>query len=628
MIDNDNLDLSPVVVTSLGILSGRYDLLDSLGNDALFRLFRARDIQSNTLVTIKLSRSVIREYPDVVDAIRVGAVSNLSVRSDYIAALLDVVEDAGNGLFVVEQYTRGSNLRIRLGSASLPNPLILVDLLSPVLAALQEAHAQGAVYGYLMPENIIVGLDGRSVVAGWGCAHAWFRLGLRNPTVQERLSHYSAPEITKAHTWTPSSDMFTFGVVLYESVTGQTLDRSLQDVSLIPASTINPMVPKALDNIIAACLEPEGTKRHITASTTYQKFLVIADNLRNRPNAGNYAGSKSRDLDINMVSTPLNPTNDTVRHRTVESKLDRGAVVDEEEGTAVATGEKSRNASFWAMITASFLLLISVIGLFLLIRPYFVPAEIIYVPALRGKTLSQAEQIASELGFKLSVVGRREMPNVAMDVIYQVREAEGQTIRPGGAIAVWVSDGPEKAAVPDLIGLQEVDAIKALTDAGFAVGLTTKRRDLSDPGTVNQQSVPEGSLVARGTLIDIIVSAGDEVIPGEPQDAVTPDSPAGDRSSVPTETLTLPESQPDEKRTVVAVEGESIPKLRKKRIVYQVPNDGIEHQIRLDVEDGSTNSIVYEQTHAAGESVKIEFKMSSRSKVRLFDNDTLKGVGK
>lgn len=628
MIDDDNLDLSPLVATSLGILSRRYDLLDSLGNDPLFRLFRARDIHSNTIVTIKLSRSVIREYPDVVDAIRVGAVSNLVVRSDYIADLLDVVEDADHGLFVVEQYTRGSNLRIRLGSASVPNPLILVDLLSPVLAALQETHAQGAVYGYLMPESIIVGLDGRSVVAGWGCAQAWFRLGLRNPTVQERLSHYSAPEITKAHTWTPSSDMFTFGIVLYESLTGQLLDRSVQDAPQPPASTINPLVPKALDNIIAACLEPDVTKRHITASTTYQKFLVIADNLRKLPNAGNYVGSNPRDLDTDIGVTPLKPSNGPGLLSAVESKIGTGVIIDEEEGTTMATGEKSRNASFWAMITASFLLLISVIGLFLLIRPYFVPAEIIYVPALRGKTLSQAEQIASDLGFKLSVIGRREMPNVALDVIYQVREAEGQTIRPGGAIAVWVSDGPEKATVPNLIGLQQVAATKALMDAGFAAGLTTKRRDFSDPGTVNQQSVPAGSSVARGTLIDIVVSAGDEVIPGEPQDTVAPDSPAGDRASVPAETLSPPESHLDEKPANVPSEGESTPKLRKKRVVYNVPKDGIEHQIRLDVEDGATNSIVYEQTHAAGESVKIEFKMSSQSKVRLFDNDTLKGVGK
>ena len=73
----------------LAELSERYDLIDDFGTSPLFRHFRARDVQENTLVSVKLLRSIMREYPDVFDAVKVSALTHLSLRSDHIAQLLD-----------------------------------------------------------------------------------------------------------------------------------------------------------------------------------------------------------------------------------------------------------------------------------------------------------------------------------------------------------------------------------------------------------------------------------------------------------------------------------------------------------------------------------------------------------
>lgn len=62
------------------------------------------------------------------------------------------------------------------------------------------------------------------------------------------------------------------------------------------------------------------------------------------------------------------------------------------------------------------------------------------------------------------------------------------------------------------------------------------------------------------------------------------------------------------------------------RIPYTVPDDGAEHHIRVDVEEEDENRTVYEKTHRPSEKIKIEFEVRSlKRKIRLFDNDQLKG---
>jgi hypothetical protein len=280
---------------------------------------------------------------------------------------------------------------------------------------------------------------------------------------------------------------------------------------------------------------------------------------------------------------------------------------------AKANALKQRNASIWAMLAASFVLLASIVGVVLLVRPYLMPAEIILVPALKGKTLSEAQALADERGFKVEIVDRKNNPDVPKDVIYQVREAEGQAVRPGSVIAIWVSNGPEMLPVPDLRGKTIGQAKRSLEDAGFTLGGTTKKRDFAEAGTVIDQSVVGADSAPRGAKIDIVLSAGDEVIPGEqpelgPNEPVTP----GTSNVSGTRPSALPAADQDNPRWF--------------RLPYSVPDDGAEHHIRVDVEEDDENRTVYDQAHKPGEKVKIEFEVKSmKRKIRLFDNDQLKG---
>ena len=204
-------------------LDGRFLLIEELNHGGMATVFKAADLQNqHQFVAVKV--------PHAIFASGVGAWSRFE-REAEIGCQLDhpsilkfsPVAAAGRGTYIVTEYLDGQPLAERLRTGPMPEPAALA-LASRIAAALQSLHTHGVVHADLKPGNIMLCLDGSIRVIDFGMAQPveTGRFHLRAATPAMGTSDYIAPEQLQHKRGRPSADLYSFGALLYEMLTGST----------------------------------------------------------------------------------------------------------------------------------------------------------------------------------------------------------------------------------------------------------------------------------------------------------------------------------------------------------------------------------------------------------------------
>ncbi len=248
-----------------GTRLGPYEILSALGAGGMGEVWKARDTRLNRLVAIKASHSRFSERFER-EARAIAAVNH-----PHVCSLYDVGPD-----YLVMEYVEGEWLR---GPVPLAQALALAD---QILDALDAAHRKGIVHRDLKPGNILLTESGVKVL-DFGLAkveHA--------PAVDSR-SHvetqaasltaegsmlgtlpYMSPEQVEGHEADARSDIFAFGVVLYELIAGTRPFTGKTQANLVasilkeeprPLFEMQPRTPRGLAEVVRTCLEKDPEKR-------------------------------------------------------------------------------------------------------------------------------------------------------------------------------------------------------------------------------------------------------------------------------------------------------------------------------------------------------------------------------
>jgi serine/threonine protein kinase len=185
----------------------------------------------------------------------------------------DIAED--NGVcFIVMEYVRGKTLRRAIREHGIPLPRC-VHMAIQIAEALAKAHAAGIVHRDLKPSNIVVAPDGWVKIIDFGLAKC---LSARGGLDAERTEHgtilgtadYMSPEQARGKTCDGRSDIFSFGVMLHEMLTGRsvfTRKSVFETMSAILAENppdLPPRVPEPLQRVVRRCLEKNPKRRFQT----------------------------------------------------------------------------------------------------------------------------------------------------------------------------------------------------------------------------------------------------------------------------------------------------------------------------------------------------------------------------
>src|SRR5581483_3009121 len=283
-----------------GTKLGPYEIVSPVGAGGMGEVYRAHDTRLGRDVAVKVLPQQFSADGDLKQRFEREAKAISSFSHPHICQLYDVGSQNGTEYLVME-YLEGETLADRLAKGPMPvNELLRVGI--DIADALDKAHRQGIVHRDLKPGNIMLTKAGaklmdfglaKSAGGSLGMAVATYASPLTpsSPTspivsLSARVSsltqrgmivgtfQYMAPEVLQGVEADARSDIFSFGCVLYEMATGKRAFEGKTQISVLaailekdpePITTVQPMVPPALDMVIKSCLEKEPEQRMQTA---------------------------------------------------------------------------------------------------------------------------------------------------------------------------------------------------------------------------------------------------------------------------------------------------------------------------------------------------------------------------
>jgi serine/threonine protein kinase len=270
---------------------GPYEIISLLGAGGMGEVYEARDTRLDRTVAIKICKGLINERFER----EARAISSLN--HPHICALYDIGrEDSVD--FLVMEYIEGESLEARLRKGALPIEEAL-RIAIQIAGALDAAHRKGVVHRDLKPGDVMLTRSGAKLLdfglAKMAVPVVSSEADTLGPTAAAPITakgtilgtfQYMSPEQLEGKETDARSDIFSFGAMLYEMITGRKGFEGSSHASLIaavmstnpsPVSTIQPMASPALDRVVKKCLAKSPDDRWQTAGDLLSELEWIAD---------------------------------------------------------------------------------------------------------------------------------------------------------------------------------------------------------------------------------------------------------------------------------------------------------------------------------------------------------------
>lgn len=514
------------------MLDGRYRIDAPIARGGMSMVFRGVDTRLDRPVAIKVMDPKFAGDPQFLSRFEFEARAVAKLKHPSLVAVYDQGVD-GDHPFLIMELVEGGTLRELLRERGPMPPHAVAAVAEPVLAAIGVAHRSGLVHRDIKPENVLISDGGEVKIADFGLVRAVAGSNMTSSSVILGTAAYLSPEQVADGSADARSDVYSFGILIFEMLTGRTPFTGDTSLSIayqrVEKDVPNPSrfiegVPPEFDELVARATAREpahrftdatemaGELRRVVRELNLPAYRVPAPRESAEHQSARYrAVTPQHPVPAEPATTRMAAEPAVSPHTRVmttsHSRAEPAGYVPPPEPRRPYYPEydddrsrSRRRVMIWAAIVVALALLLGVGGWYLGVERYSA------VPAIAGMDTAAATTALQQAGFS-TTQRNKASDTIPVGGVVGTDPSAGARVLKGSTVAILVSSG--KPQVPRFSSGQDVQSVEqAIRDQGLTPVNSGEVASTAPKGSVAKLDPSPGTVLPSGAAVKVFRSKG------------------------------------------------------------------------------------------------------------------------